>query len=1012
MKLATLIQDLLEARVLGDVATAVRAVEEDSRRIGPGDVFVAVRGRRSDGHQYLAQVIEQGAVAVVVEQPIADPALAGRVTQVVVPSTARALGVLAAAMAGKPGERLGLVGITGTNGKTTTAYLTEAVLGAAGAAPGVIGTVSYRYGDVVVPAPYTTPTAPVLQGVLADMDRAGCTHAVLEVSSAALAMDRLAGVRFRVAAFTNFTQDHLDVHGSMAAYLEAKQRLFRDHLAPDGAAVINVDDDAAPAMIAATIAGGARRILRVSARGREDAEVRVIEAETSIDGIRATLATPRGPVTVESRALLGHYNIANLAVTVGIGEALGLDQAAVARGIAAMPGVPGRVERVPNPAGLDILVDYAHTPDAIDNVLAALRPLTRRRLLCVFGCGGDRDPDKRPKMGAAAAAGADLVIVTSDNPRSEEPEAIIEQILPGVPAPFFVHVDRRVAIAAAVFEAVPGDIVLIAGKGHENYQILGAEKVHFDDREEAVRAAHARWRFPADELARVAEGTITQRPAREPAPAFTRVILDGRDTAPGDLYVAIRGDRFDGHDFCAQAVQAGAAGVVVERGRAPRDANGAVLDTTVIEVEDTRLAMGAMAKWHRRRWAEAPRYADAVQAGVLPGFRPVVGITGSAGKTTTKELIAAALSARHVVQATRGSLNNETGVPLTLLGLMPHHDAAVIEMGMRGLGQIAYLAQLAEPAVAAVLNAGTAHVGVVGSTDAIAQGKSEIFAALGEGGTAVFPAADVRLAGHAVRAPRRLRFAGLDHDAGTTPPPEVAAVDYALVHLEGGTLGAEVSFVLQGGALLADGSDRADRVDRVRARLALVGRHNATNAACALACAIAAGVPAAAAARALSRARPPALRGQIRMIAGRHVLIDCYNANPASMRVALATVDELAHTHGGRAIAVLGDMLELGDEAATAHVEVGRGAAGRGVAVVAVGEHAPALAGESANCVSIAGTPVTAREVEAAAAAALARTAAGDWILIKASRGMRLERVIEAMQRLAANHIDTPSREG
>ncbi len=1017
MKLATLIQDLREARVLGDVATEVRAVEEDSRRIGPGDVFVAVRGRRSDGHQYLAQVIEQGAVAVVVEQPLADPALAGRVTQVVVPSTTRALGVLAAAMAGKPGERLGLVGITGTNGKTTTAYLTEAVLGATGAAPGVIGTVSYRYGDVVVPAPYTTPTAPVLQGVLADMDRAGCTHAVLEVSSAALAMDRLAGVRFRVAAFTNFTQDHLDVHGSMAAYLEAKQRLFRDHLAPDGTAVINVDDDAAPAMIAATIAGGAQRILRVSARGREDADVRVIEAETTIDGIRATLATPRGPVTVQSRALLGHYNIANLAVTVGIAEALGLDQAAVTRGIAGMPGVPGRVERVPNPAGLDILVDYAHTPDAIDNVLAALRPVTRRRLICVFGCGGDRDPDKRPKMGMAAAAGADLVIVTSDNPRSELPEAIIEQILPGVPAPFFVHVDRRVAIAAAVFEAVPGDIVLIAGKGHENYQILGAEKVHFDDREEAVRATGARWRFPADELARVSEGTITHRPAREPAPAFTRVILDGRDSAPGDLYVAIRGDHFDGHDFCVQAVQAGAAGVVVERGRAPRGADGAVLDTTVIEVDDTRLAMGAMAKWHRRRWAEAPRYPEAVQpeavlAGVRPGFdpgfRPVVGITGSAGKTTTKELIAAALSARHAVQATRGSLNNETGVPLTLLGLMPHHDAAVIEMGMRGLGQIAYLAQLAEPAVAAVLNAGTAHVGVVGSTDAIAQGKSEIFAALGDGGTAVFPADDVRLAGHAVRAPRRLRFAGLGHDAGTTPP-EVAAVDYALVHLEGGTLGAEISFVLQGGAVLADGSDRSDRV---QARLALVGRHNATNAACALACAIAAGVPAAAAAHALSRARPPALRGQIRMIAGRHVLIDCYNANPASMRVALATVDELARTHGGRAIAVLGDMLELGDEAATAHVEVGHVAAGRGVAVVAVGEHAPALAGESANCVSIPGTPVTVREVEAAAAAALARTVAGDWILIKASRGMRLERVIEAMQRLAANNIDTPSREG
>jgi UDP-N-acetylmuramyl pentapeptide synthase len=416
--------------------------------------------------------------------------------------------------------------------------------------------------------------------------------------------------------------------------------------------------------------------------------------------------------------------------------------------------------------------------------------------------------------------------------------------------------------------------------------------------------------------------------------------------------------------------------------------------------------MGAMARWHRQRWAEAQGYPERAP-GAQPRFRPVVGVTGSAGKTTTKELIAAALSARHAVQATRGSLNNETGVPLTLLGLMPHHDAAVIEMGMRGLGQIAYLAQLAAPAVGAVTNAGTAHIGVVGSADGIVQGKSEIFAALGDNGTAVFPGDDARLAGRAEVAPRRLRFGGLDHDRAA--PPEVAAVDYALVHLAGDTLGAEITFALHGAAVPADGNadGTADGNDRVVARLHLVGRHNATNAACALACAIAAGVPAAAAARALSRARPPALRGQIRSIAGRHVLVDCYNANPASMRVALATVDELARTHGGRAVAVLGDMLELGDEAPTAHAEIGREAAGRGIAVIGLGEHGPALAGATP---AAPGT-TAARDVEAAAAAALAAASTGDWILVKASRGMRLERVIEAMQRLAANHIDTPSRE-
>lgn len=998
MKLATLVQDLAGARLIGDAGVEVRAVQDDSRRVEPGDLFVAVRGRRMDGHAYLGQAAERGAVAAVVEQPVADAALAARLVQVVVPRAARALGVLAARMAGRPGDRMSLVGITGTNGKTTTAYLVEAVLRAAGAAPGVIGTVSYRYGDTEIPAPYTTPTPRVLQGALADMVTARCTHAVLEVSSAALEMERLAGVVFPVAAFTNFTQDHLEVHGTMEAYRAAKERLFREHLAPDGVAVINVDDPAAPAMIAAA---GDHRVLRVSARGREDADVGVVEAEASIEGIRATLATPRGPITVRSRALLGHYNIANLAVTVAIGEALGLDHAAMARGIAEMSGVPGRVERVPNDAGLDILVDYAHTPDALHNVLAALRPLTRRRLICVLGCGGDRDSDKRPKMGAAATEGADLVVVTSDNPRTEDPQAIIEQILPGVPAPFFVHPDRRVGIAAAVFEAVPGDIVLIAGKGHETYQILGTETIHFDDREEAARMTRARWRFPLDELARACGGTVTHRPGGAGA-GITRIVIDGRDAAPGDLYVAIRGARFDGHDFCVQAAQAGAAGIVIERGRAPRDPAGALPDAlrhaAILEVGDTREALGAMARWHRRRWAQAPCVPPRAADSAAPADKPLIGITGSAGKTTTKELIAAALSARHRVHATRGSFNNETGVPLTLLGLMPHHDAAVIEMGMRGLGQIAYLARLAEPSVGAVLNAGTAHVGVVGSTDAIARGKAEIFTHLAPGGIAVYPADDERLARHAAHAPRRLCFGqglpGGDPGSRDDRVIDVQAIDYAPARLPGGVLGAEITLALAGAAV----TDAGPAAPEVTTRIALVGRHNAVNAACAVACAVAAGVPAVAAARALARAQPPSLRGQIQTVAGRHLLVDCYNANPASMRAALATVDELARTQGGRAAAVLGDMLELGDEAARAHQEIGHAAADRGVTVVALGEHGRDLASDHDLAVA---------DPEQAAAAALARTSPGDWILVKASRGMRLEQVIVAMQRLAGPDVLT-----
>src|SRR5262245_19350473 len=472
MILGTLIDDLAGARVLGEAGVAIRAVRNDSRAIEPGDVYVAVRGMRADGHAFVPAAIERGAAAVVVEHRL-DVA----VPQVIVADGAAALGVLVARSLGDPAKAMTLIGITGTNGKTTTTYLVESMLAAAGARPGVIGTVEYRWrgrdGERVVrDAPLTTPPPQVLHETFAAMRDAGTTHVVMEVSSAALVMERLAGVAFTVAAFSNLTQDHLDVHPSMAAYRDAKRLLFSHHLgAPPraGVAVVNIDDPEGAGMAAA--APGP--VLRVSSEGLP-AELRVVEQRSTIRGITARLATPSGDLAIEARPLIGHYNVANLALAIGVGEALGLPHDAIARGIAELPGVPGRVERVPNAADLDIFVDYAHTPDALRNVLSALRPLTRRRLICVFGCGGDRDPTKRPRMGAEVAELADLAVVTSDNPRTEDPRAIVEQILAGMPRPFAVDVDRARAIRAAISEAVPGDVVVIAGKGHEDYQIVGA----------------------------------------------------------------------------------------------------------------------------------------------------------------------------------------------------------------------------------------------------------------------------------------------------------------------------------------------------------------------------------------------------------------------------------------------------------------------------------------------------------------------------------------------------------
>jgi len=936
---------LAGARVIGDAGVVVRAVRSDSRAVEPGDVYVAVRGIRADGHAFVAAAIERGAAAVVVERQL-DVA----VPQVIVPNGAVALGVLIGRSLGDPAKAMTLVGITGTNGKTTTTYLVESILAAAGARPGVIGTVEYRWGGngpdrKTIEAPYTTPTPQVLHETFAAMRAAGCTHVVMEVSSAALAMDRLAAVNFAVAAFSNLTQDHLDVHGTMAAYRDAKRRLFADHLA-GGTAVVNVDDPEGDGMGRAALG----RVLRVSAQGSA-ADLRITEHQSTVRGITARIATPRGELALSAPPLIGHYNVANLALAVGIAEALGLPHEVIARGIAELPGVPGRVERVPNAADLDIFVDYAHTPDALHNVLSALRPLTKRRLICVFGCGGDRDPTKRPKMGAEVAALADLAVVTSDNPRTEDPRAIIDQILAGVPRPFAVDADRARAIRAAIDEAVPGDVVVIAGKGHEDYQIIGTTKHHFDDREQAAAAVGLREVRSAAEAAHDAGGTL--RDVAHGDIPLHRVVIDSRIAAPGDLYVAIRGEAHDGHAFCGAAVDAGARAVVVER---PVD-----VDVPAITVADTRLAIGALAHAHRRRWTGS-----------------LIAITGSAGKTTTKELTRAALALSAPTHAADGSLNNETGVPLTLLGLRAFHAFGVLEMGMRGAGQIEYLTRLAEPDVAVVVNAGTAHIELLGSTDAIARAKAEIWLGLRDGGTIVRPAGDERLAELA----RRHR-------------PDAR-------HLTFGEHGADVT--LAGYQPLPAGGELALDVlgQRHPLVLGLVGKHAALDACAALAAAIAAGAPVDQALRGLAHARPAAMRGEVIEIAGRNVIVDCYNANPASMAAALHTLAERAQSQRpgdargpSKALAVVGDMLELGNHAPEAHREIGALAKTLGLGVIALGDHAATVvAAAGGGDAELATTPVE------AAARALARTQPGDWILLKASRGMRLERVLDAIRQV------------
>ncbi len=477
----------------------INAIFCRAQEVRPGGLFVAVKGFSADGHDYIAQAVAQGAAAVVCERPLEADAV-----MVPVEESRKALADLAATFYGHPSRELTVIGITGTNGKTTTSYLIESVLQAAGIATGVIGTINYRYGGRLFDNPVTTPESLDLQRILAEMRAADITHVVMEVSSHALDLYRVHGCAFDIGVFTNFSQDHLDYHKNMDHYWACKRKLFSDLL---------------PAYPGKTLQRG---VINVEApKGRELAgemdlpyltcgqnpadDIWTSSPRFDLNGIAVCIHTPQGESQIHSH-LTGRHNLENVLNSVGVGIALDIPLKTISNGIEALENVPGRLERVSNHMQRFVYVDYAHTPDALENALLALRALTADRIITVFGCGGDRDRAKRPRMGAIAARLSDLTLVTSDNPRTEPPEQIIAEVVAGARQEsiteyssaglekgfrgkgYAVVQDRRRAIALSVRASRPGDTILIAGKGHEPYQIIGRQKLPFDDRQEAEKA--------------------------------------------------------------------------------------------------------------------------------------------------------------------------------------------------------------------------------------------------------------------------------------------------------------------------------------------------------------------------------------------------------------------------------------------------------------------------------------------------------------------------------------------
>jgi UDP-N-acetylmuramoyl-L-alanyl-D-glutamate--2,6-diaminopimelate ligase len=474
-------------KLLGSDNVRILGITHDSNQVNEGFLFAAIKGETTDGHTFIRQAVDRGARALLVETM--DGIDLGDVSVILVEDSRSSLAQISSNFYNHPAKELKIVGITGTNGKTTTTYLLESILEHDKKNVGVIGTVEHRYRGKKVTSNMTTPESVDLMAMLRDMRRSGVEYVVMEVSSHALDKNRVLGCDFDVAVFTNLSQDHLDYHKTLDNYFTAKKRLFTEVLIRSGkrpiSSVINVDDIYGRKLVEES----AGNIISYSIDDRS-ATVFADETRLTNDGIVSRVRTPWGKIDIRSN-LLGRHNLSNILAATASALSLGVSSDSIEEGVSSLSSIPGRLERVDNKLGISVLVDYAHTPDALKNVLQVVKPLTRGKLILVFGCGGDRDPIKRPIMGRIGRELSDILIVTSDNPRTESPEKIIADIEIGVmeggsiEKTYFRMIDRRSAIQKAIEIASEGDSVLIAGKGHEDYQIVGKVKNPFDDREVA-----------------------------------------------------------------------------------------------------------------------------------------------------------------------------------------------------------------------------------------------------------------------------------------------------------------------------------------------------------------------------------------------------------------------------------------------------------------------------------------------------------------------------------------------
>ena len=929
MNLETLLRGLPHKIIQSGSGEAISSVVIDSRKVKSGAMFICLRGLTVDGHKFIQSAIANGAAAVLVED--AAGSFPSNIAVIQVENTRRAMAYIAANYHGHPAGRLRLIGVTGTNGKTTTTYFIEEILRKLGRKTGLIGTVGARVGETALDIPFATSTTPdplELHEIFAKMLEQGVQDVVMEVSSHALALFKMEGLTFDVGVFTNLTQDHLDFHGTMENYALAKAQLF----AQSKTAVVNADDGYTPQMLQLYTGNSIVKYGIDTAACLQAKNVECLPHGSNFELLGKQYHLPVG----------AKFNVYNILATIGAAMALGCDAEAVRRAVSQISGVPGRVQSVPNELGAQIFVDYAHTPDSLEKAISSVREITTGRVITLFGCGGDRDKTKRPIMGRIAAGLSDYCILTSDNPRTEDPFAIISQIKAGVretATPYQVCENRRDAIFAGVKMLNPGDALIIAGKGHEDYQEVGTTKYPFSDYDTAVKALENRstgMNLTIQEIARAVNGRLLHN---IDTPPVTSVSTDSRNIAPGALFVPIVGETFDGHDYISAAATGGAVCTLSERDMPS--------DIPLILVESTRRALMELAGYYRRL--------------INP---TVVAITGSAGKTTTKDMIADILARKYKTKKTMGNFNNDIGLPRSIFQLEKGDEVLVLEMGMNHAMEIHELSLTGAPDIAVITHIGDAHIENFENREGILHAKLEIVDGLKPGGTVILNGDDPLLTGPiAARKvePFTVQYPGSQNIVSAEPA---------------GLQETDCRFNWRG--------------HDIKVKIPLPGAHMVMNALLAAAVGVEMGLSPEEISKGFDDFTPPGGRLTVEKIGGMTVINDAYNANPAAMRESI----KILCRQPARKVAILGDMFELGHVARARHEEIGAFAAEMGIdLLVAVGTLARFMYdafphGDKKLYFSTVDEFLQNRD---------GLLHPGDVVLVKASRGMAFERIVEAL---------------